>query len=60
MAPAPALASVPAQAPMQSASYANCTAVWNAIGGPIYLGQPGYDRHLDRDGDGVGCGKDPR
>lgn len=56
MAPAPALASVPAQAPMQSASYANCTAVWNAIGGPIYLGQPRYDR----DGDGVGCEKDPR
>lgn len=54
MAPAPALASVPA--PMQSASYANCTAVWNAIGGPIYLGQPGYDR----DGDGVGCERDPR
>ncbi|MCZ7431797.1 excalibur calcium-binding domain-containing protein [Streptomyces sp. WMMC1477] len=21
----------------------------------MYAGQPGYGRHLDRDGDGVGC-----
>ncbi|MCT1445376.1 excalibur calcium-binding domain-containing protein [Corynebacterium sanguinis] len=55
---APAPAAVPA--PAQSASYGNCTAVWNAIGSPIYQGQPGYGSHLDRDGDGVGCEKDPR
>ena len=51
----------PVQAPQQpSAYYRNCRAVWDAIGGPIHAGQPGYDSHLDRDGDGVGCEKDPR
>ncbi len=43
-----------------SAYYKNCTAVWNAIGRPIYRGQPGYGSHLDRDGDGKGCEIDPR
>ena len=51
----------PMQAPQQTSTYyRNCRAVWDAIGGPIYAGQPGYDSHLDRDGDGVGCEKDPR
>lgn len=51
----------PAQAPQPAAAnYANCTAVWNAIGGPIYAGNAGYGTHLDRDGDGVGCENDPR
>ncbi|WP_245802255.1 excalibur calcium-binding domain-containing protein [Corynebacterium pacaense] len=61
-APAPAPAPVPAApAPAPaSASYKNCTAVWNAIGGPIYSGNPGYAGHLDSDGDGIGCEKDPR
>ncbi|MFB7477741.1 excalibur calcium-binding domain-containing protein [Streptomyces anulatus] len=38
-----------------SVSYANCTAVRNAGAAPIRAGDPGYGRHLDRDGDGVGC-----
>ena len=51
----------PVQAPQQTSTYyRNCRAVWDAIGGPIHAGQPGYDSHLDRDGDGVGCEKDPR
>lgn len=50
----------PAPAPARSAYYANCTAVWNDIGGPIYQGQPGYASHLDKDGDGVGCENRPR
>lgn len=54
---APARAPEPAPA---TAYYKNCTAVWNAIGSPIYAGQPGYDSHLDRDGDGIGCERDPR
>lgn len=54
---APARAPEPAPA---AAYYKNCTAVWNAIGSPIYAGQPGYDSHLDRDGDGIGCERDPR
>ncbi|MFD6229466.1 excalibur calcium-binding domain-containing protein [Streptomyces sp. NPDC060232] len=36
-------------------SYANCAAVRAAGTAPIRRGDPGYGRHLDRDGDGVGC-----
>ncbi|WP_245531661.1 excalibur calcium-binding domain-containing protein [Corynebacterium capitovis] len=60
LVPAPAPATAPQRAQTTSASYANCTAVWNAIEGPIYAGQDGYGSHLDKDGDGVGCEKDPR
>ena len=35
--------------------YENCDAVRAAGAAPIYAGQPGYSRDLDRDGDGVGC-----
>ncbi|MEV0091805.1 excalibur calcium-binding domain-containing protein [Streptomyces sp. NPDC050738] len=35
--------------------YKNCAAVRAAGAAPIHVGDPGYDRHLDRDGDGVGC-----
>lgn len=35
--------------------YENCDAVRAADADPIREGQPGYARHLDRDGDGVGC-----
>lgn len=35
--------------------YKNCTAVRAAGADPIYRGDPGYAKHLDRDGDGVGC-----
>lgn len=38
-----------------SVYYKNCAAVRAAGKAPIYRGQPGYGRHLDRDGDGVGC-----
>jgi hypothetical protein len=44
----------PAPAPV---SYANCAAVKAAGKAPIRAGQPGYGRHLDRDGDGIGCEK---
>lgn len=53
-APVPAPYVPPAPAP---AYYANCTAVRNAGAAPIYAGQPGYSRSLDRDGDGVACEK---
>lgn len=49
-APAP-----PAPAPPASVFYQNCDAVRAAGAAPIYAGQPGYSRKLDRDGDGVGC-----
>ena len=35
--------------------YANCTAARAAGAAPVRRGDPGYARHLDRDGDGVGC-----
>jgi len=35
--------------------YENCSAVRAAGADPIYEGDPGYSRKLDRDGDGVGC-----
>lgn len=38
-----------------STYYANCTAVRAAGAAPIRTGDPGYGRHLDRDGDGVAC-----
>jgi hypothetical protein len=50
----------PAPAPKQSTQstssyYKNCTAARAAGAAPVYAGQPGYGKHLDRDGDGVGC-----
>ena len=36
-------------------SYANCDAVRAAGAAPIRVGDPGYTKKLDRDGDGIGC-----
>ena len=49
----------PAPAP-QGKHYPNCKAVWDELGRPIRNGEPGYDRNLDHDGDGVGCEQRPR
>jgi hypothetical protein len=38
-----------------SVYYKNCAAVRAAGAAPLRIGDPGYDRHLDRDGDGVAC-----
>lgn len=35
--------------------FANCAAARAAGAAPVRVGDPGYGRHLDRDGDGVGC-----
>lgn len=35
--------------------YKNCDAVRAAGAAPIHAGEPGYARHLDRNGDGTGC-----
>ncbi|WP_325048574.1 excalibur calcium-binding domain-containing protein [Galactobacter valiniphilus] len=35
--------------------YANCSAVRAAGAAPISVGEPGYSRKLDRDGDGIAC-----
>lgn len=45
-----------AEAPNKgSVYYPNCTAARAAGVAPILRGQPGYGRHLDRDGDGKAC-----
>lgn len=36
-------------------AYANCSEARAAGAAPLYAGQPGYSRKLDRDGDGVAC-----
>lgn len=35
--------------------YTNCSAARAAGAAPVYVGEPGYGRHLDRDNDGIGC-----
>lgn len=35
--------------------FANCTQARAAGAAPVREGDPGYGRHLDRDGDGIGC-----
>lgn len=35
--------------------YENCTAAREAGAAPVRRGDPGYGKHLDRDGDGIGC-----
>jgi hypothetical protein len=35
--------------------YLNCDAARRAGAAPVHRGDPGYGRHLDLDGDGVGC-----
>jgi hypothetical protein len=36
-------------------AFTNCAAARAAGAAPVRAGDPGYGRHLDRDGDGVGC-----
>lgn len=48
----------PPAAPVQDSGnvyYRNCSAARAAGAAPIYLGQPGYGTHLDRDLDGIAC-----
>lgn len=56
----PAPAPEPAYSPPErlaepSAYYRDCSAARAAGAAPVRAGDPGYARHLDRDGDGVGC-----
>lgn len=44
-----------AYAALGSTYFRNCTAARAAGAAPVRVGDPGYARHLDRDGDGVGC-----
>ena len=62
--PAPAKQAVakpaPTPRPTQTATYKNCTDVWNKLGRSIYPRDAGFQSKFDRDGDGVGCERDPR
>jgi hypothetical protein len=51
--PAPATTAAPSSP--GGAPYANCAAARAAGAAPVRAGDPGYGRHLDRDGDGIGC-----
>jgi hypothetical protein len=53
--PVPAPVPDPAPAPAPEVYYQNCTAAKAAGAAPVLVGQPGYGKHLDRDGDGIGC-----
>ena len=60
--PPPTVAYVPPPAPVApplpeggSVSYKNCDAARAAGAAPVMVGEPGYGKHLDRDGDGIGC-----
>ena len=41
--------------PSGGGAFRNCTAARAAGAAPVRSGDAGYGRHLDRDGDGVGC-----
>jgi hypothetical protein len=47
--------SAPRQPSGGSTYYRNCSEARAAGAAPVRAGDPGYGRHLDRDGDGVGC-----
>lgn len=55
--PQPQPQPAPQPAPQQptDVSFRNCQQARAAGRAPIYAGQPGYGRHLDRDGDGIAC-----
>lgn len=56
---APGRSAPPAERPQRLVGdrvyYPNCSAARAAGAAPIRKGAPGYGRHLDRDGDGIGC-----
>lgn len=47
--------STPPASTSSNVYYKNCSQVRAAGASPIRSGDPGYARHLDRDGDGIGC-----
>lgn len=57
--PAPASKPTATPAAKKPVTYKDCAAVWAALGGPIKAGQPGYDKGMDIDGNGVACESKP-
>ncbi len=52
---APTTTTAPDTTAPSSVSYPNCDAVRAAGAAPLHVGEPGYSRTLDRDGDGAAC-----
>lgn len=56
---APSRSAVPADRPLRLVGdrvyYPNCSAARAAGSAPVRKGAPIHGRHLDRDGDGIGC-----
>ncbi|MEU4836865.1 excalibur calcium-binding domain-containing protein [Nocardia testacea] len=46
---------LPPPPPAPSVTFGSCAEACAAGAAPLYSGQPGYSRKLDRDGDGVAC-----
>jgi len=44
-----------AAAPSSGVYFRNCREAWAAGRAPLHIGQPGYRREMDGDGDGVAC-----
>ena len=59
-APAPKTNPAPVHRPAPAVGYQNCVDVWNKLGRSIYPRDAGFQSKFDRDGDGVGCERDPR
>jgi hypothetical protein len=55
----PAVAGILIPGTAHAATYANCSAVWQQLGRPIFPEDSGYNFSLDRDHDGVGCEENP-
>lgn len=53
--PPPPSRRMPAQAAHGDFSFRNCSQARAAGAAPVRAGDRGYGRHLDRDGDGIGC-----
>ncbi|MGN7940535.1 excalibur calcium-binding domain-containing protein [Metabacillus sp. 22489] len=49
------MAEIQKQEQQTNVYYKNCTQAKAAGAAPIHKGEPGYAKHLDRDGDGIGC-----
>lgn len=59
-APAPKANPAPVHRPAPAVGYRDCKDVWNKLGRSIYPRDAGFQSKFDRDGDGVGCERDPR
>ncbi|WP_040948486.1 thermonuclease family protein [Gorillibacterium massiliense] len=53
--PSSSTSSAPASTGGSQVYFKNCSEARAAGAAPVHIGDPGYGKHLDRDGDGIGC-----